>query len=129
MTTPSIPDLIAALEEHDAAMTSGPWRSGSYAADVLYDGDREDLPDEVMSCPDINRVRAGTEQNHRDAAAIAWFGTHRGALVEALREVERLRGLLGEARPMLQLVVEARLSVDAIDLRDRIDAARNGGAK
>ena len=50
MTTPSIPDLIAALEEHDGAMS-----------DSYFD------------------------------AAIAWFGTHRGALAEALRTLARER--------------------------------------
>ena len=53
MTTPSIPDLIAALEEHDGAMTSG----GQYAL----------------------------------TRAIAWFGTHRGALAEALRTLKTER--------------------------------------
>lgn len=43
--------------------------------------------------------------------------------------IAELRGLLVEARPMLQHVIEARLAVGAIDLRDRIDAALKGGAK
>mgnify|MGYP001616198851 CR=1 FL=1 len=133
MTTPSIPDLIAALEEHDAAMTSGPWNpwrptinAATYGVLGRFRGETDCLVAQQMT--------------EGSAAGIAWFGTHRGALVEALREVERLRveverlrtennghradallskrdeqhlrGLLGEARDHIPPTVEAGTCTD-----------------
>ena len=81
MTTPSIPDLIAALEEHDGAMTSGPWRpiirAVTYGVLGKFRGETDCL--------------VATRMTEECAAAIAWFGTHRGALAEALRMVARER--------------------------------------
>ncbi len=81
MTTPSIPDLIAALEEHDRAMTANPWVGYDDTKYTTWYVDRAGLRvEEREQIVEINSYKASF-----DAAAIAWFGTHRGALAEALK--------------------------------------------
>ena len=90
MTTPSIPNLIAALEEHDGAM-SGKHRFDGDEWRATPGWNNAGSPSAYLIPPEGAGSQSGFEMLEADAYGFRWFGTHRGALAEALRTVARER--------------------------------------